>query len=69
MTKAAAPKKDDATARQTVGQILKQTARVVAYLLASLAVVAVVSSCAASVKTHALDCTPKPLPKECEHAF
>ena len=49
-----------------VNQILRQTARGVAYLLA---VVAVVSSCAASVKTHALDCTPKPLPKECEHAL
>lgn len=66
MTKAAAPQKDDATARQTVGQILKQVAHVVAYLLA---VVAVVSSCAASVKTHALDCTPKPLPKECRDAL
>lgn len=49
--------------RQKLASILRQTARVVAYLLA------VVSSCAASVKTHALDCTPKPLPKECEHAF
>ena len=52
-----------------VNQILRQTARGVAYLLASLALVAVVSSCAASVKTHALDCTPKPLPKECRDAL
>ena len=60
MTKAAAPQKDDATARQTVGQILKQTARVVAYLLASLALVAVVSSCTASVKATAHDCDKVP---------
>lgn len=52
MTKAAAPQKDDATARQTVGQILKQVAHVVAYLVASLGVVAVVSSCQSS----ALNC-------------
>lgn len=65
MTKAAAPQKDDATARQTVGQILKQTARVVAYLLASLAVVAVVSSCQSS----ALNCNAKPLPEECRDAL
>lgn len=52
-----------------VNQILRQTARAVVYLVLGLAAVAVVSSCAASVKTHALDCTPKPLPKECEHAL
>ena len=52
-----------------VNQILRQTARAVVYLVASLTVVAVVSSCAASVKTHALDCTPKPLPKECRDAL
>lgn len=52
-----------------VNQILKQTARAVGYLVASLVLAGVVSSCAASVKTHTLDCTPKPLPKECEHAL
>ena len=69
MTKAAAPQKDDATARQTVGQILKQVAHVVGYLTLALGIGAVVASCAASVKTHALDCTPKPLPKECRDAL
>lgn len=55
--------------RQKLASILRQTARAVLYLVSALAVVAVVSSCAASVKTHTLDCTPKPLPKECEHAL
>lgn len=48
-----------------VGQIVKQAARAVGYALASLVLVAAVSSCS----TGALDCTAKPLPKECEHAL
>lgn len=46
MTKAAAPQKDDATARLKLGSIVRKTARVVGYALASLVLVAAVSSCA-----------------------
>ncbi len=68
MTKPAAHKKHT-TGRLQLASILRQTARAVVYLVSALAVVAVVSSCAASVKTHTLDCTPKPLPKECRDAL
>lgn len=56
MTKAAAPKKDDATARQTVGQILKQTARVVAYLVALALATAALASCQEWHRAHAINC-------------
>ncbi len=45
--------------------IVKGIVGAVGYLLASLALVAVVSSCS----TGALDCTAKPMPKECQHAL
>lgn len=48
-----------------VNQILRQTARAVAYITLALGIGAVVASC----QSNALDCTPQPLPKECEHAL
>lgn len=45
--------------------IVKGIVGAVGYLLASLALVAVASSCTAN----ALDCTAKPLPKECQDAL
>lgn len=65
MTKPAASTKTQAGNPGRVNQILRQTARGVAYLLASVALVAVVSSCQSS----ALNCNARPLPKECEHAL
>ncbi len=64
MTKPAAHKKHT-TGRLQLASILRQTARGVVYLASALAVVAVVTSCQSS----ALNCSSKPLPKECEHAL
>lgn len=51
--------------RQKLASILKQVARVVAYITLALGIGAVVASCQSS----ALNCNAKPLPKECEHAL
>lgn len=64
MTKPAASTKTQA-GRLQLASILKQTARAAVYLVSALAALAVVSSCQSS----ALNCNPKPLPKECEHAL
>lgn len=66
MTKAAAPQKDDATARLKLGSIVRKTATVVAYLLASLVMAGVVASCASTPR---LDCRPTPLPEACKDAL
>ncbi len=62
MTKAAAPQKDDATARLKLGSIVRKTARVVGYALASLVLVAAVSSCTATWEP--FDCNAQP--EQCE---
>ena len=51
--------------RLQLASILRQTARVVAYITLALGIGAVVASC----QSNALDCTPKPLPKECRDAL
>lgn len=52
------PRKDDATARLKLGSIVRKAARVVAYCLASLVLVAAVSSCASTWKP--FDCNKAP---------
>ena len=52
MTKAAAPQKDDATARQKLGPIVKQAARIVGYITLALGIGAVVASC----QSNAINC-------------
>ena len=47
-----------------VNQILRQTARAVGYLLASLVLVAVVASCHDWHRAHAFDCNAQP--EQCE---
>lgn len=53
MTKAAAPQKDDATARLKLGSIVRKTARVVGYITLALGIGAVVASC----QSNASNCT------------
>ncbi len=63
--------KPDAHKKHTPGRswnlspIVKQAARVVGYITLAVAGVVVVASCADG----ALDCTAKPMPKECQHAL
>ena len=64
MTKPAASTKTQA-GRLQLASILKQVARVVAYITLALGIGAVVASC----QSNALNCNAKPLPKECEHAL
>lgn len=51
--------------RLAVVRIVKQAARAVGYITLALGIGAGVNAC----KSVALDCTAKPLPKECEHAL
>lgn len=53
------------TGRLKLGSIVRKTARVVAYITLALGIGAGVNAC----KSVALDCTAKPLPKECQHAL